>query len=360
MLGYIKTYGTYTFAERPLNDVDSLIFCQLSYLKFDGMVSLVTERKKAVSLQSIKAHPDYEKLYADTRFEKENRALFEAMLSSRRFRKVRLNCYLSLTEPGWESQFAAVTCFYEKESMYLAFRGTDETLVGWKEDFNMAFQNPIPSQLCAKKYLQLVAGRYPQSLYLGGHSKGGNLAIYAALKAEEEIQERILHIYSMDGPGFRKEVLKELKYENISEKITKIVPRSSLVGMMFEEGICKIVESSNFGLMQHDAFSWLTKDGDFLYAPKLNRSRRASDNVLNQWVLSLTKMERKLLVDSLYKMFSLSPTETLLDFTASLKRRIVHIFRITKDTDKQTKKALKHMVKGFFSILWRWVWYNSQ
>lgn len=141
--GYIQNYGDYTFMEKPMNDVDSLVLCQFSYLKFDGMVSLVTENKRAVTLRELAAHENFDTLFADERYEKVNRELFDAMLHSRRFQNMKLNCYINIVEKEWETQFSAVTFILEDKTLYIAYRGTDESIVGWKEDFNMVFQSPV-------------------------------------------------------------------------------------------------------------------------------------------------------------------------------------------------------------------------
>lgn len=141
IIDYLKEYADVSLKDEPMNDVDSLVLCQFSYLKFDGLVPLVTENGRSVSLQQLYEHSDYEKLYGDERYEKENRALFEAMRKCVRFRNMKLNCYINIIEAqaDFETQFSAVTFLLEDGTMYVAFRGTDETMVGWKEDFNMAF-----------------------------------------------------------------------------------------------------------------------------------------------------------------------------------------------------------------------------
>ena len=146
VIDYVKEFGRYTLEQEPMNDVDSLVLCQLSYLKFDGIVPGVRENRRSVSLREVAAHPDYEKLFADERFEKNNRALFEAMLASRRYRQLRLNCYINIVEDEWETQFSAITFLLGDGTLYIAYRGTDETIIGWKEDFNMAFLSPVPGQ----------------------------------------------------------------------------------------------------------------------------------------------------------------------------------------------------------------------
>ncbi len=262
IIDYLKEYADVSLTDEPMSDVDSLVLCQFSYLKFDGLVPSVMENAHSVSLQQLYEHPDYEKLYGDERYEKENRALFEAMRRCARFRNMKLNCYINIIEnqADFETQFSAVTFLLEDGAMYVAYRGTDETIVGWKEDFNMAFLSPVPGQEFAIKYLNMVTERLPRDFYIGGHSKGGNLAVYAAMNCDPSVQERIIKIYSMDGPGFRPEVLERCDFSRIEAKTCKILPHSSMVGMLFEKDIrYQVVESRTFGLAQHNPFTWLVR-----------------------------------------------------------------------------------------------------
>ena len=179
IIDYIKEYKNITFAKEPMSDVDSLVLCQLAYLKFDGIVPDATKRRKAISVQEIAAHENYENLYGDTRYEKDNRALFENIIKSKRYRRLKVNYYMNIIVNEWETQFCAVTFFLDDGTPYIAFRGTDETIVGWKEDFNMSFLSPVPGQNYSLHYLTHVASKLRKPFYVGGHSKGGNLAIYA-------------------------------------------------------------------------------------------------------------------------------------------------------------------------------------
>lgn len=351
IIEYVKKYGEYSFLEKPMNDVDSLALCQFCYLKFDGMVPLVTENKKSVTIQELKVHEDYEKLYADERFEKNNRALFEAMVHSRRFKTLKMNCYINIVETEWETQFSAITFFLEDGTMYIAYRGTDETIVGWKEDFNMAFQSPVPGQAYAAKYLNMVTGKLHNRFYLGGHSKGGNLAVYAAMTCQEKVRERILKIYSMDGPGFRREVLEGCAYEQIADKIIKILPHSSLIGMLFETSPqVKVVESRTFGLLQHDPYTWLIAGDDFVYVKGLYKSRKHADETLNQWVEALDEKQRRIFVDTLYQVVSASKAENLIELSADWKKSMNGMISALKEVDEETKRALKEMIRALFEI----------
>ncbi len=351
IIGYVTKYGEYTFEEKPLNSVDSLALCQLCYLKFDGMVPLVTESRKSVTLRDLENHKDFDKLFSDERFAKDNRALFQAMKNSRRFRNMKMNCYINIVEVKWETQFSAITFLPDNGDMYVAYRGTDETLIGWKEDFNMAFQFPVPGQAYAVKYLNMVTEKLPHDFYMGGHSKGGNLAVYAGMNCIKPVQERIRKIYSMDGPGFRKEVLKDYNYSAIEDRIVKILPHSSLVGMLFETfPHIKVVESKAFGLLQHNPFTWLVEGDDFVYVKGLYETRKFADDTLNEWVLSLNENQQKAFVDTLYQVVSASKAENLIELTNDWKKSMNGIVSALKEVDGDTKRTLKQMMKLLFEI----------
>ncbi|GFH95034.1 hypothetical protein IMSAGC003_01568 [Lachnospiraceae bacterium] len=353
IIDYLKEYADVSLKDEPMNDVDSLVLCQFSYLKFDGLVPLVTENGRSVSLQQLYEHSDYEKLYGDERYEKENRALFEAMRKCVRFRNMKLNCYINIIEAqaDFETQFSAVTFLLEDGTMYVAFRGTDETMVGWKEDFNMAFLSPVPGQEFAVKYLNMVTARLPRDFYVGGHSKGGNLAVYAAMNCYPQARDRIRKIYSMDGPGFRPEVLEKCDFGQIEERTCKILPHSSLVGMLFEKDIrYQVVESRTFGLAQHNPFTWLVKDGHFVTVSDIYESRRLMDDTLNEWILSLDEQSLRTFVDTLFQILAASESDNLIDFTANLKRSMTGILGAMKDLDEDTQKGLRQAVKALFEI----------
>lgn len=351
IIDYLKEYGNRSLGELPLNDVDSLALCQLSYLKFDGLVPDVRENSSCVTLEEIASHTDFEKLFSDERYEKDNRALFDAMLASRRYRFMKLNCYINIIEVEWETQFSAVTYLLEDGSMYIAYRGTDETIVGWKEDFNMAFLNPVPGQSYSVKYLNMVTGRIHSSFMLGGHSKGGNLAVYAAMNCQPQVQERIVKIYSMDGPGFRPEILSSCSYETIADRVVKILPHSSLVGMLFEHDIrYQVVKSKTFGLAQHNPYTWLVEKGEFVKAENIYESRRRMDNTINEWLLSLNEQQLKTFVDTFYQVISASEAKDLIEFTADWKKSMNGMIGALKEVDEQTARILKEIIKSLFEI----------
>ncbi len=351
ILDYVKMYKNCSFGEMPMTEADSLVLCQLSYLKFDGMVPGVRENKASVTLKELQQHHDYEKLFADVRYEEVNRALLEGMLEGRRYSELKLNCYVNIVEKQWETQFSAVTYILGDGTAYVAYRGTDESIVGWKEDFNMAFLSPVPGQEYSVGYLNSVAERIGCPLYVGGHSKGGNLAVYSAMNCREKVQDRILRIYSMDGPGFRPEVLERCGYNKIADRVTKILPQSSLIGMLFESDTnYQVVASKSFGLAQHDPYTWLVEEEHLKHVEDILDRRKRMDNTLNTWILSLDEKQLKTFVDTLYEVISASKADNLIEFTAEWKRSMNGIVAALKEVDEETAKILKTVIKALFEI----------
>ena len=187
--------------EKPFSEVDSLVLCQFSYLLFDGIVPGFEQECGKTTVKDLYKAEFFSTIFPDNGSRKENQQLLLAMAASPRFRDMALCHYVNETDAAAEKQFAAITITVDEDTKYVAFRGTDSTLVGWKEDFNMAYITPVPAQQTAKEYVEKTAGQWQGKLWLGGHSKGGNLAVYAGIHAEENVRGQIERIYSHDGPG---------------------------------------------------------------------------------------------------------------------------------------------------------------
>lgn len=195
-----------TFKNRKFNAADSLVLSQLAYLRFDKFVPGLFDIATPVSIKEIASKENLDMLFRDTWNSKNNRRLFFALANSSRFRDLKMVFYVNKIDNKTEKQFSAITFLLDDCSSYIAYRGTDSTFIGWKEDFNMAFINPIPSQEEGVAYLNAVADRISGQLKIGGHSKGGNIAVYSSIKCRQPVQKRITHVFSHDGPGFRDEV----------------------------------------------------------------------------------------------------------------------------------------------------------
>ncbi len=352
VLDYLKEYGDYTLEEKPFSEVDSLILSQFSYLKFDGMAPGPKDGRAAVSLEELMEHEKYDSMYADERYRKDNTALFLGMYRSRRFRDTRIYNYVNQIDLDNEMQFSAVTILLPNGICYVAFRGTDETIVGWKEDLNLAFSGPVPGQRMSVEYLECAAGTIEGDFYMGGHSKGGNLAVYAAMNCAKEVRDRILMIYDHDGPGFRPEVRKQGDYEGIAGRIRKTVPRSSLVGMLlYSDGEYEVVESKTIGLAQHNPYTWLVRDDTFQIVNEIHSGRKFMDEALNQWILSLSQEEMHIFVDTFYQVVLASETDNLIDFTANWAKSLHKIGTALKEIDPQTGKAIIQIMRALFEIV---------
>lgn len=354
ILDYLREYGDYSLEEKPFSDVDSLVISQLAYLKFDGIVPGPEEKRPPVSLQEIAAHADYDHLYADERYRRDNTALFMGALNGRRFGNLHLWNYVNLIEPERESQFSAVVCGFSGGLTYVVFRGTDENMVGWKEDLNLAFSEPVPGQLRSVPYLEQAARTIEGGFFVGGHSKGGNLAVYAAMYCEPAVRERIERIYDHDGPGFRPEVRQQGAWQEIEGRIHKTVPRSSMVGMLLYTDIAyRVVESKTIGLAQHNPYTWLVKNGDFRMVDEIRPGRRFVDQTLNEWILSLDQTQMRIFVDTLYGVVQASETDNLIDFTAHWVQNVQKIGRAIGEVDEETARVVMQIMRALFETVSR-------
>ena len=352
VLDYLREYGDYTLEEKPFSEVDSLILSQFSYLKFDDMAPGTGEEKPALCLSELMQHENYDHLYADERYRKDNTALFLGMYHSKRFQDIRVKNYVNQINLDVEMQFSAVTILLPNDVCYVAFRGTDETIVGWKEDLNLAFSEPVPGQRMSVEYLECAAESIEGDFYVGGHSKGGNLAIYAAMNCREEVRRRIMTIYDHDGPGFRPEVKVQGAYDEIAGRIRKTVPRSSLVGMLlYEEEDYRVVESKTIGLAQHNPYTWLVRDDDFQIVGEIRSGRKLMDDALNQWILSLSQEEMHTFVDTFYQVVLASETDNLIDFTANWFQSLHKIGTALKEIEPQTGKVIMQIMRTLFETV---------
>ncbi len=347
IIDYVYAYGFFDFKALPFGAVDALVLAQFAYLKMDGLVDTVSPDARPVTLKELYEHPDKEKLFADPRWEAQNRALFENMCTCRRYADMQCMYSVDFVSKENEFQFAAVTCILNDGSVKVLYRGTDETIVGWKEDFNMAFQYPIPGQQYGQHYLEHVAKLTAGRLDLIGHSKGGNLAVYAAMHVSEEIQQRIGHIYNLDGPGFRTEVYSMGYFEKIADRIIKIIPRSSIVGMILENhGEYKVVDSKSIGFLQHDPFSWLVDRIDFVYVEQMDEGLRIMDESLNAWINSLSKEEVSQVVNTLYQIVDASEATDLISLTKNWTKSLAGMKEAYQKLDEETKGNLQRVFKS--------------
>lgn len=348
IIDYIEKYGPVSFEEKPFNKVDALILSQFSYFKLDGKVPQVGTMEENVTVKSLSEDENVSDLFTDERYRKNNTQLFEAMAASKRFGDIGLNHYINLVSNRWEMQFSALTAYLTDGSVHVIFRGTDETIVGWKEDFNMAFMTPVPAQVKAVDYLHYAAERIKGDFSVGGHSKGGNLAVYSAMKCSKLVRDRITLIYSQDGPGFTKETLEDADFDAIKERVRKYVPRSSIVGMLLQTSEdYKVIEARSVGILQHDPFNWIVEDDDFVYRDDVSGRYEISDASVNEWAKRADPEEMKVFVDKIYEVFVAAGVNDLNDFKGNLTTIMLKGKSVMDGMDDEDKKRIREVLAVF-------------
>lgn len=304
ILDYISWRGDLSWARSPFCPVDALALSALAYIHFEGVVpegldSPVPLRQAAERYLALP--PGRRGRFRCGR----DLALLRALGEAPRFAGAELCCRAGRFAPEEETQFAALAVLLGDGSAYLAFRGTDATLVGWKEDFNMSFMDLVPAQILAAEYAGGFAGGFPGPLRLGGHSKGGNLAVVGAALCPVKVRDRVEVVYSFDGPGFNPYLLARPGYQELRTRIRSFVPRSSVVGLLLtHEEPHTVVQSSQQGLFQHDLYSWQILGPDFLRLEEVDAGSRLIDRALKDWLAGLTRQERETVVDTLYGLLS--------------------------------------------------------
>lgn len=352
IIDYVKEWGKYSFLERPLNEADNLVLCQLSYLHYEGFVPELHKRSAPVSIRSIYEDPDRDRILKDYWYRENNKELFELAALSERFGSMKMDFYVNIINEDEETQFSAMTYILGDKSVYMAYRGTDATIVGWKEDLNMAFSKPLRSQQLAVEYMERASSYVAGDFYAGGHSKGGNLAVYAAMNCSERTRAKILRVFSNDGPGFRPEIREQGNFREIADRVSKFIPRSSLVGMILEDhGEYEIVESKAIGMLQHNTYTWKIQEGSFVRAKNMTGAKILRDASLNEWILSLPEEEIHAFVDTLYEVICASEASNVFEFGADWKRCLQHVVKAAKEVDDVTRKTIQKMMRSLFEIL---------
>lgn len=357
-----------TFAELPFTPVDSLIFASLSYCNFDTLrLSIDAQGATLPQVDGANAKPvylfdilsvcDYKELSAGSWLKdaEETTSFFHALRFSRRYRNVRVTFFTNERADAVDKQFSATTFLFEDAAgpvAYLAFRGTDGTFTGWKEDFNMSFKTVVPSQPAALAYLSGVASAFSYPLILGGHSKGGNIAQYATLCCDPQVYQRIVAVYDHDGPSFLTDPSPRIEEASYKQKLQKLVPESSAFGMLLERrDDYRVVQSNAFALFQHHPFSWMVSGEDFAYQSELNPSARFFDEALDTWLRSKTREERELFIETMYNLLSQTHAQTWAGFQADLASNLAMVFDASSKLDSETRQFLISTVIALVATL---------
>ncbi len=350
---YLDWRGDIPFTADPFNEVDNLILSELAYTNFEGIVpdnglDDFVDIKDVCKL-FFEKYTD-EEIMAQNSSTKVAPFLMKKMIDGVRFNSVKLCCYINDIDQDKQSQFSVVTYILPDGSYFVAFRGTDNTIVGWKEDFNMSFMYETEGQLRAAEYLNAHFKGLFKKLRVGGHSKGGNFAVFASAFCEPDISRKIINVYCNDGPGFLPEIMKKEGYQNIKPKVISTLPEESVVGILLENEMDnRFVLSSQKGPMQHDPMSWQVLRNRFVLTDNLKESSVMLDKTLKNWIYGLKPEERKEFVDTLFGILESSGALTLDDLTNNKMKSMQEMSKFLKDLSPEQQTMMGEVVKRFIS-----------
>lgn len=341
MIEYVASMST-SFATEDLNEADALVFSQLAYLNYDTRTTCFSEITTAEMIQSMVKHT----WNAD-----KNALLLETIIQSGRFKEVKILRPVTILDAVAEQQFSAVTFQLAEDRYCIAFRGTNSTFAGWKENFNMTYLETLPSQLSALAYFAKSQHELPGTYTLVGHSKGGNLATYVGVHAPKEDQAAILNVYNFDGPG-----LQTVDSDTVlTDKIKKLVPTASVVGILFEqEQHFMIARSSNSGIWQHDLFSWeIADDQQIAVDTELSWLSLFTHQVITELLASLDKATKQQFLDSLYAIAIQLGSPYLAEGLRPDLKHAETIFGGLKNASKEEHRIWRLVIKLLATIIVR-------
>jgi hypothetical protein len=340
------------FNAMPFSKVDGLIFAQLAYLDFDTFVPEKQLFARGITFATIAEQDGFENLFPLERTARKNLLLFNSMAYSKRYGKVRINYHENIFDPQNAIQFSATTFLLPNGDACISFRGTDSTITGWRENFDMLYNDTVPAQILSAKYLNKIAPKIKGKITVVGHSKGGNLAIYAGVMCSPKTKEKIVEIKSFDSPGFTEKFVSSQKYIDTESKIIKFVPEESMIGMLLNDtDTYRIVKSEGEGIHQHDPFLWFVENNDFVTGEKINTKAKFVTATFREWVGNFTPEQRELFVDGIFDIIQATnaqKAESFIDWSENLKGNSALFFDTIKDLDPETRSFMLKFIGNIF------------
>lgn len=347
ILDYIKWRGDLTLEQSDFNEIDNLILSEAAYFPFEEIM----EENEIVSMKELRRRLSKNTIDQTKLLQKEDIDLLKLMAKSKRFEEMQVTKYVNKIEKEEEKQFSAITFLLPDETIYVAYRGTDVSIAGWKEDFNMSFKSHVPSQLDAVSYLQAIAQYYKQPIRVGGHSKGGNLAVYASIFVSEEIKKRIINIYNNDGPGFDEDITETQQYKQIIEKVHTYIPQDSVFGRLLNhEEKYTVVESNQKGILQHLTYSWQVLGKQFIYLKEVTNGSKFIDKTIKDWLKQTAPKEREQVIDIIFEIINTTEAETFLEIKEKWLTNGKKILTSYKNIKPESKKMVLNTISGIFKI----------
>ncbi len=348
ILDYIKWRGDLRFSKSEFNEVDNLILSRFSYFPLDGLFKNLDDviTIKEAYYKWLQTEIDEEKI-----LQKEDIDLFPLMAESKRFGDLKITRYINSINKEEEKQFSAVTIFIPDGTIYIAFRGTDNTLVGWKEDFNISLDIDIPSQKEAVKYVEETYKKLHKNMLVGGHSKGGNLAMYAGIFCKSDIKDKIITIYNNDGPGLSKPIVEMQEYKDTLKKIVSYIPQTSIIGkLMYHEEKYNIIKSTQKGIMQHDLFTWQVEGKSFIKLKEVTTESEFIDAVIKEWTTKFTPKQRNDFINIIYELITENNSDNLYEMSKNRFKTVGNLIKSYHKTSKKNKQIISQTLSELFNI----------
>ena len=345
---YLKWRGDISLKHDELNEIDELILARYSYFPFFKIEMELEETISDISKKMSKFKDDEYNYLGD-------REMNELIGKSARFKNLKVTDYRESNDQDEEKQFSAITIKLNNELKYISFLGTDKSIIGWKEDFNLSFTQDIPAQIEALKYANNMMKKYPNSKFIfGGHSKGGNIAVYAAINSSLENKARIIKVLNYDGPGFPEEIIESDKFNQIKEKIHTYLPQESIIGRIMDQGgKVTVVTSTEKNIYQHDIYSWQLIAKKFNKRNKPNQKSEIVYKSLRKFLRETEAENRKKAIDLIFKIFIDSEFETFAEIGENKAENIMKIIGQVRELKKEDKdlivKMLSDLAKAYIS-----------
>jgi hypothetical protein len=338
---YIKEYGDKTFNEEKFNEIDNVILSSVVYLNFDG---IVPKNKKSISLCEAGNIFLYKYNYFDVSklgiAQKVSYKILKQIVNTKRYKDIQMYNYKYIWDT--DTQFGAVCFKVKKKFIYVAFEGTDNLLSGWKEDFQMAYEFPVPSQKLAVKYLNENIKLFDKNIIVGGHSKGGNLALVSSMYCKNRINKKIKQIYSNDGPGLKKEQIESENYSKIRDRLIHLVPNYSYVGVLLRNDKFTVIKTNRKDFMAHAVSSWQVNENEFI-RENLSSISDSFRKSLLKWLDEHDLNQREKMISTVFKTLEESGIKNLNDFF-NLKNAIT-VIRNINNIDDETKKLVISLIE---------------
>lgn len=349
LMDYLDWRGDISLEKDPFNEVDNLILAELAYVDFSGCVPGLDSGRR-VSVREAAEHFWSQHTREEVM---ESRTLYhlaplilEKLPEAPRFAGMELAGYTDVVSAADAEQMAAVTCFLPDGTAYAAFRGTDDTIAGWKEDFTLSFLSQTPGQARAAEYLTEMFKGTEMPIRVGGHSKGGNFAVFASAFCAPEVRTRIREVYTNDGPGFLEYVTAREEYRGILPRIVSIIPEQSVFGLLLDSGYGHlVVRSDKKGLWQHDGFSWQVRRNRFETAEENSEESRFVERTLSRWIEGIPLEERKEFVDTVFELIAAAGEDTLSGLQRDGLKSLPEIARFYRKMDEEDQKWLRAILK---------------